>query len=241
MQMGTMTTKITESFNVDVFHDSNWPLFDLGKALDDNLAVPDISLIEISAERARSSAELDALVEACGDRLVHHLASMHSGGYKFWLFMTTECWEEPSRLVRYRGLWKNMTKRFPLLADISVKSEEISIESKSGIRFAGVLQFQIGELLEMLKLSRNYRSCVILLSRDTDVDSVSNLNYLYTSSFPDENYPSAVDWGMLALTLCPKEYIIIRVTGHFDDPEASVNAIALHEIAKRMFAALDPA
>ena len=76
--------------------------------------------------------------------------------------------------------------------------------------------------------SRGGSSFAIIFSRRNDIDSPHSIQEIFSHGFTKHNdvEQTSIDWMALAISLCPKGDMLLRVSGHFDDREAAVDLIA---------------
>jgi hypothetical protein len=223
-----MTIKIAKTVTENVFESNEWPLFDPARAARYSRPLPAITIIEFVASRPSASEELDEWAKAAATEAVAFLASvLRENEYRTLLFVSQGPWQSANRIVKYRKLWK---EHLDLVQTKGVRhiGAEVEINSASGIRFVGLLEVGGEAFIKAVNLVRTDSACAIIQSKRPEIDSEASVRSIFASAFPTKNGDPQVnlDWMTLALHLCPQSDILMRVTGRFDDREASVDVIA---------------
>jgi len=217
-----MITVLKNEF-LDIFRNKDWPLFNEEMAQKTLGRVPSFSLVEFKVfkpELPRDIAELD---QACAERIAPLLYKNDklTKENKVWLFIGQE----------RRGRIKSLLKKEWL--DVLPLATEVSIESNSGAKSAGLVEIAAENFLTAIRILRAIDSACIIVSGRSDIVSERNIVYTYYSAFPSERVPqtSGVSWAGLTLLLCPVGDILLRVSGSYDERLATIDCIMTPEKA----------
>ncbi len=199
--------------------------------------LPEMSHQELSAVTflARKTAwtdELSSMLQACGSLMKQFFVDCGFHDYDFWLVVAHGPWQPDTRITRYRKLWKSNRQLVPF-RNLTNRSDEILIESDAGLRYAGMVELDDNTFGQAIELLRTDSACFILASNRSQVHSADSLVNMISLAFPNDDSgmkSTSVDWLNVAASLCARGDFVVRVSGLFDDPEATIDLIFSSEV-----------
>ncbi len=220
----------------DVFAENECVVFDRARASKMTSLVPDIAAMCIVTTELQLPREMELLDKANADYVAPLLFDnqLINDGYKIWLFASHGPWQPNSVMVNHNKLWKSFPSKWTL--DNFLLSREVMLESSEGIRFAGVAEVSKNSFLTPIQILRSESSCAIIASKRDYVDSERGVVHLFNSAFPTNNGvpQTRIDWLSLALDCCSLEDVVVRVSGSWDEREASLDLIMLSRLLPRL-------
>jgi hypothetical protein len=111
---------------------------------------------------------------------------------------------------------------------------ELENQSEGFVGFAGLLEVSPGSFAKATKVVRTNSAYAIICSNRATIILHESIYSIVLSAFPHTNTTQqvSIDWLRLALDLCTQGDILIRVSGLFDDHEASVDLIAVKGVLR---------
>jgi hypothetical protein len=84
---------------------------------------------------------------------------------------------------------------------------------------------------QAVDIVRTDHACAIIFSSRVDMTDPANIETIFRTAFSSAGGGGGmdVDWLALAVSLCPRGDVLLRVSGLFDDREAAVDLIATPE------------
>ena len=189
----------------------------------------DIAVVSTAGKRTSGDVPLRAVVEACVDRFGAslsewlHILPQHQTA----LFIATPFWNH-NALQRRRGVWASDGLEW--VPATAVRSPSIEVSSDHATRFAGTVQIDDESLLDAAEFVRTNSGAFILIS-SRNVSAVEFIRETLSTGF--RGTASAVDWNSL-LEMRRSDDIFVRVTGAFDDAEASIDAFLSADLLRKL-------
>jgi len=208
----------------DIFQKNECLRFDLAEAAFRVEVVPKIGAVSIICRDVDSNRSLEAMDNAC----IEHARAILFDEERFnlFLFLAHAPWQSKSAMVKHNKLWKSFPKT-QLLGQCNL-SQELMIESREGLRFAGVAKIDSDHLVPAMNILRheNHSAAMILSSRD-DISTLEGIRALYDAAFPTIGNKGAtrLDLLNLALKVCPLGDVVVRMGGTLDDRETSIDLL----------------
>jgi len=226
-----MTISVFTEISKDVFANytsDHWNIGDFDSKA--NTAVP-FCAITFVAQQTSPDQNLPDLAEACGREAFFKVSSIFNSSYKRWLFVSDGPWREITKVVEYKRLWKLNRDVFEACG-VGIKSDEISFTNGNMVRFAGFLEITEGLVKKAIELTRTCNSCAIIFSRREELINSDSIGQFFSVAFPKRHglAQTRIDWKDLAMEICPKGDLLLRIHGLFDDPEAAADLIGTKEI-----------
>jgi hypothetical protein len=231
-----MTISIFKEISNDVFANYTsdyWEIddFDSKSKIHDQLCA-----LTFVAKQSSPDQNLQELAEACGREAFLNVNLVFNDLYKGWIFVSDGPWKEKNRLVEYKKLWK-LNRDIYEACGPGIKSDEILFENGSMVRFAGFLEITEDLVDKAIEMVRTHYSCAIIFSRREDIFNAPSITQVFSVAFPKKHGvpQTRIDWKHLAMELCPKGDILLRIHGRFDDPEAAADLIGAKENISLMY------
>lgn len=218
--------RVTKHISPNLFVDNNSVLFDpnlLGCAPEQ---IPALGAITLLSRKESWSQTLQDLAGVCGREAFELVKEILGQSFKAWLFVSDGPWQDGSPYIRHKKLWKNNPEL--IRSDPhATRSEEIEFSLGDQIRFAGFLEITEGLIDKAIETTRTHSCFAVICTRRQTVNTAGEIRQIFENAFPRINGipQSNIDWMRLALYLCPKGDVLLRVNGKFDDIEAAVDLI----------------
>lgn len=225
----TMTPEVSRIMSPDLYVDNESLVFDHDRAESLCRPAPPLAAVSFVATTEGLPERLPELARACGDEAASFVAAL-SSPRQGWLFVADGPWREATSLVLHRRLWKNRVS----LGESQVggrRSEEVAIRNGRNVRYAGVVEVTPELMDQAVDIVRTDHACAIIFSSRVDMTDPANIETIFRTAFSSAGGGGGmdVDWLALAVSLCPRGDVLLRVSGLFDDREAAVDLIATPE------------
>jgi len=209
----------------DVFVENKCVNFDKSRALQITHAIPELAAVCIVATELELPREMELLDKACADYaipLVFDNPRMNRD-YKVWLFAAHGPWQPNSVMANHYKLWRSFQSEWRL-DDLRLGAESM-VKSSEGIRFVGLAEVSKAGFFAATQILRRSMSCAIILSARAEISDERSIVQLFNSAFPlyKGTAESRVDWLSLSLHCCQLGDVVIRVSGSWDEREASLD------------------
>lgn len=215
----------------DLFVENDCLWFDKARAQRLTGVATPLSAVCVVTAEPQLPRELELMDKACVEAAAPLLFDNErlGEGHRVWLFLAHGPWQANSVMVRHRKLWKSFPSAWDL--DDFQLCREAMVESRAGVRFAGVAAVSRRGLFTATQILRGANSGALVLSERDYCESEDDLMRLFNAAFPGAaGAPQEqVDWLSLALACCPSDDVVIRVSGSWDEREASLDLIMLPE------------
>ena len=215
----------------DLFVKNDCLSFDKAEALRLTGVATPLSAVCIVTAEPQLPRELELMDKACVEAAAPLLFDNErlSGNHKLWLFLAHGPWQANSVMVKHRKLWRSFPSAWEL-GDFQLCGEAM-VQSRNGVRFAGVAGVSRQGLFTATQILRSTNSGALVLSERDYGESQADWMRLFDAAFPSaDGVPREhVDWLSLSLACCPSNDIVIRVSGSWDEREASLDLIMLPE------------
>lgn len=222
-----MTINVSRVLSPDLYAENDSLLLKRTYAGQHSNSVPPLGAITCIAVKADPSQKLQDLALACAKEAFSLVTASHNDRLRCWLFVSDGPWKEATRIVVHQKLWKNHRDLFEADAGC-IKSEEVEIKAGSKVRYAGLIEISSVLVEKAIESVRVCSSLAIIFSRRSDIVLPMSVEQIFRSAFSMQNglEQTSIDWKALAVALCPKGDLLLRVSGLFDDHEAAVDIIA---------------
>lgn len=228
MKQGAIMTIDVSAFTSEDLYSENLSLILDPQRIPPHLTpAPPLGAVTFIARKSVPSQNLRDLAIACG-REAFPLAKSTGNEVKTgWLFVSDGPWRDANRIVLYQRLWKNHRDLVEAGTN-GLKSDEVAIQRHGKIRYAGLLEITDALIDKAIEATRVNTSFAIVFSSRADIVFSESINYIFSHAFTKKNgyEGTSIDWMTLAITLCPRGDVLMRVSGLFDDREAAVDLIA---------------
>lgn len=222
-----MIIEVSRILSPDLYADNDSLLLKHSQTAQHSDSVPPLGAITFIAMKTDPSQSLQDLAIACGREAFSLVKTAYNDQLKCWLFVADGPWREATRIVAHQRLWKN--HRDLIEADASrIKSEDVEIKVGNKVRYAGLMEISSGLVEKAIESVRVRSSFAMIFSRRSDIVLPLSVTQIFRSAFSKQNSieQTSIDWMSLAVHLCPKGDLLLRVSGLFDDHEAAVDLIA---------------
>lgn len=225
-----MQTQKLIADNLFIKNDCLW--FDRAKAsLMFGAVPPPLAAVCIVSGEPELPREMELLDKACAQTAAPLLYANERLGenYNVWLLLAHGPWQANSVMVKHRKLWRSFPSAWQL--DDFHLCSEFMVASHKGVRFVSVAKVNQAGLFTASQMLRSESSGALILSQSNYCDSRDDVMRLFNSAFPgsDGVAQERIDWLNLSLACCPLNEIVIRVSGSWDEREASLDLIMLPE------------
>lgn len=218
----TMTTELEIRYSSDLFDDPEWPLFSETVRTTSIVNSP-IGVIEIIAAVSAGCPDLKQATRRASESAVSVLKNLETLGFQTWAFVAQQAWQPSTRMLSDHSMWTDL----PLVGmpGAGKRSDEVKFESDDQFRLAALVAVSDKALLEAVQLARNSEVCFLVATGRQDIDAKESIVEMFNYAFPKKKKVAQVpiDWYSLVVGLCGKGDIVIRTSGAFDDPNASVD------------------
>ena len=189
-----------------------------------------VAVVSVTAQRASPTTPLRIVLEACVARfavlLRGWLRSIPQG--RIFLFVATPLRDQHNAVRRHRGVW---AEDLSWLADGALRSPSVEISDAEGLRFAGLAEIGEHDLFEAAEFVRTHHESFLFVSACRDLTEESARS-LVEKVFP--NGQAAMDWARVVDQVEEDEDVCIRVSGNFDDREASIDAFLSADLLRSL-------
>ncbi|MGE0331392.1 MAG: hypothetical protein AB7P37_11925 [Ramlibacter sp.] len=212
-----MTTSIALARAQDLFTDNEVVDFKQAKALP-QIGVAGASWVASGASLHETlSLVLKFVLSLVKDRLP---------STEIWLLVGTRAWQPGARVVRHYKLWDALQQRGIKIPNGSQLTEEVVVESKSGIKFFGaakLLEFAAGDVAQVLLAEH----CTYLIAVPADFSIHAVLRVVWSGDLQ-------IDSELIGL-VAEADGLLLKKLGEFDDPERGVVAIGRPRVVNALF------
>lgn len=222
-----MTIEVSRFLSEDLYVDNASLLFDRRQSGKHSTSAPPLGAVTFLAVKTDPSQKLQDLAVACGREAFSLVREAYKNPYKCWLFVSDGPWREATRIVLHQRLWKS--HRDLLEAYVSgIKSEDVEIKVGNKVRYAGLVQISEELIEKAIDSVRVNSSFAIIFSRRSDIVTSRSIEEIFWNAFTQQDSVerTSIDWMALAVALCAKGDVLLRVSGLFDDNEAAADLIA---------------
>ncbi len=157
-------------------------------------------------------------------RLIFSLVMTKIPGFTFWYFIGDSAWQDNTRIVRHKKLWKRLKSRGIEVTHFSDSYEEM-LERDNKLKFFGAIL--LSELsIESVVKTLNEESCsyIVALPESANIKEALCLGWDIHGGF---------DKDLLRYVINNKG-IIFKVVGEFDDPENGFVGLGVPELLKNL-------
>jgi hypothetical protein len=231
-----MTINVQKTIFRNVFDDPKWPLFDKSRGHSYTDSIPNLGIVEFSS--TSGDLGLEQLAVACWSEAAASISFLTKDHYeklmfvseRYWMPATTDLLRRNTDERRRLNLFKECLRT--LGAPVSESTDYVKVDAGEIVRFADLFKIDNENLIGAVHAARINPSYAIICSKRLDIVAKPNIRSIVAAAFPtsDSAQQTSIDWMLLALRVCPLGDLLIRVTGMFDDSEASVEIIANDEI-----------
>lgn len=224
----------------NLFENNDSILFHYGDAPGPKSRIPAMGAVTFLASRAGLQVILEDLVVHCGLECLGQFSRFSENQYRVWCFVADGAWQTPTRVTRYKKLWK-YHRDLLQTPGINEVGEEFEFEDEKGTRYAGMVEVSGEALIKAIKLVRRHASCTIILSRRQEIACEKEVRGIFQSAFREgTTVPDGkINFLSLSIRLCTQGDASLRVWGFFDDLEASVDLIANRGVVDQFAEFLD--
>lgn len=223
---GTMVIEVRKHVSENLFVENESILFDYRRVAQQMSTIPSLGAVTFVAKRRDFSVSLRDLSIACGNEALSFVRRTLRETWQAWLFVSDGPWQSATRIRKYRKLWKNYPDLIAGDANVHMNNE-VAMEAEGKVRYAGMLEIVDENYERAIDFARLNPAVLIMFSKHRDIDNEVFIEHVFRSAFPKSKgiEETRVDWMTLAVALCPQEYLLMRVSGCFDDREAAVDLI----------------
>jgi hypothetical protein len=222
-----MTTDVIRVSSPDLFAPNESLLLDIERARRLTRSVPPIAAVSYVVKKSSPFENLSTLMDACA-QCVANVIYDNTGldGYRVGLLVANGTWQPPSRLVKYKKLWKKRSEIVEAIRPSTI-NDEVMFERDNEIRYAGLLVVKRDRFAHAAQIVREIGACALLASKRDDFGTSEDITALFSAVFPPVHgvNDTSVDWLSLSLRSCPLGDIVVRASGLFDDPDAAIDLI----------------
>jgi hypothetical protein len=190
-----------------------------------------VALVSVTGKRDAPSTPLRTVLHSCAATFAPQLRAIVdklSNG-TLVMFSATHFWEQHGALSRRRGIWGGGELQW-LTTDIR-RSTSVEITRETDSRFAGLVEIETKSLFDAADFARTHESTFLYVSERRNL-SDERVREIFAKVFPDGK--SGVDWGCVVDQIRKEAAACIRVSGNFDDPEASIDVFLSAELFARL-------
>jgi len=206
-------TKLTAN---DVFKTNDILNLSRHSALDKKIAA-----ISFVTNRPSHQTPWSDVLRCSIDSALAWLSQRNVGKWKWRFFGATDGWRESTAVARHKKFWGAYEA---LKSRQSLKSSpEVLFQFESKIRFAVIADLESVDVPLLAEWTRARRSGLLFLSQSPGDFSDSAARTYFEALF--RNRESEVDWSLAVSKLCDADSILVRCSGAFDDPDASVDLL----------------
>jgi len=148
---------------------------------------------------------------------------------KLFLFIATPFWEQHNAISRRRGIWGSAGLNW--LPEHLPRSASIELSGEGGARFAGLTEVPATDIFEAADFVRTHTSNFLFVSHHRELTE-ERVRAIAKKVFP--NGESTVNWGSAVEQVEEGEDICVRVSGGFDDREASIDAFLAIDLLQKL-------
>ena len=139
---------------------------------------------------------------------------------KKWLFFgATDMWRTPNAVIRHKKFWRTNS----LLYKPSGASPEVEFFYGAKIRYAVVTEVNPEHIPNFGEWIRATQSGLMFLMTSIDKQTDTDVRNYFASVFTNDL--NNVDWNHVVRKFCRFDFVLVRFSGSFDDPDAAVDLI----------------
>jgi len=192
-----------------------------------------VAVVSITARRGAATTSLRIVAEQCAARFAELLDGWLGvlRDHRILLFVATTPANAPNGVARHRGAWRHAPD---WLAEIGSRSPSVEVVDDERVRFAALAEIGQQDLLAAAELVRTSSTSFLLVSSNRDLTE-PRVRSLVATVFPAGE--PHLDWGCVTNLVENSSDICIRVSGSFDDREASIDAFLAADLLRTLSAA----
>ncbi|MBV1882726.1 MAG: hypothetical protein KUG82_13895 [Pseudomonadales bacterium] len=157
-------------------------------------------------------------------RLIFSLIISKIPKFRFWYFIGDSTWQDDTRVVRHKRLWKALSSRGIEVGHSNETFEEL-IVSDGMLRFFGAKSISELSIESVVKaLSEERCSYFLALPQDTDIKVALHLGWDVHDGF---------DKGLLRFSV-ENGGLLFKAIGEFDDPESGFVGLGEPELVQKL-------
>lgn len=189
-----------------------------------------VAVVSVAARRDSPTTSLQLVLEPCTARFAELLEGwlgvLHD--HRIVLFVATPPRDPPNAVARRRGAWRDAPD---WLAETTSRSPSVEIVDDDRVRFAALAEIGQQNLLAAAELVRTSSTSFLFVSSNRD-RTEPRVRSLVATVFPDG--APHLDWGCVTSLVENSRDICIRVSGNFDDREASIDAFLAADLLRTL-------
>lgn len=184
--------------------------------------LPEHTRIAAGSWLSSSGSHYDARL--CVLKLIFNLIMDRFPKFTFWYFVGDSAWQDDTRIIRHKGLWKGLHSRGIDVTHSSESCEEM-LESDGKLRFFGAKTISELSIESVVKaLAEEHCSYLIALPEGTDIKAALRSGWDVFDGF---------DKSLLKYVMKNKG-LIFKVVGEFDDPQSGFVGLGEPELVKKL-------
>ena len=172
----------------------------------------------LSSLNPHSDARLSVL------KLIFSLIINKLPEFKLWCFIGDSTWQDDTRIIRYKRLWKELSSRNIKITHSNSSYEEM-LEKDNKLRFFGAKELSELSLESTVNvLAIEHCSYLLALPQQADIKTALSLGWEVFDGF---------DKNLLEYVIA-NEGLMFKIIGHFDDLESGFVGIGSPNLVKNL-------
>jgi len=189
-----------------------------------------VAVVSVAARRDSPTTSLQIVLDQCAacfaELLDGWLGVLHD--HRLLLFVATPPGDSPNAVARHHGAWRYAPD---WLAETTSRSASVEVVDGDRVRFAALAEIGQQDLLAAAELVRTSSTSFLFVSSNRDLTE-PRVRSLVATVFPDGE--PHLDWGCVTSLVENSTDICIRVSGNFDDREASIDAFLAADLLRTL-------
>ena len=178
---------------------------------------------------------LHGTIEASQDVLIKGRSGVPD--YRMWLFLTSQSWQDDTRLASYWKIWKGLSREGIAWPE-ALRGPEHAVRAPRRVRYTTTALVTDVEFRDAMTILFQISLDSFILISASDFLSESSVSELFDSAFSvldDGHHETRVNWGRLIQSRASQDDVIIKRASLFDEFAWSVDIFARPDVLERFW------
>lgn len=154
---------------------------------------------------------------------------LNEHNYKYWLFITDTVWQDNSRIIQYKKLWK----RFPTInKQFTRKSSELKKVFDGKVKYSGMIEIDETNLLGALNILQMQQSSIMIASKNINFNKLENIEFIFDSCLP--NSENEINYSFLVSSVCQNDNDEVVIRSYVDDQFMTIDFFMNERVLKEI-------
>jgi hypothetical protein len=221
--------EVVQSLSEDLLAELEESQPDNVEVLEDQLPLRRISCLRYSVHAPPDLFEYTKLVDACCAAAQPVVEMFWQAQFSAWLFLVGAVLTKERRVKFENYSLPGPAKQAGLL---NGKQVEMTFDATEGDRAAGLYRISSERFCAACGFINRKLYPLIILSKRTDFATIDTIGRLHEiAAYDGRGKPTnALNWRAVALSVCPRGDVVVRVDGAFDDLDRVLNFIYVNDV-----------